>query len=46
MAGMSFTKPAIFFKFKFLRSISFILGSGVISSFTLGTTQSNYISHT
>jgi hypothetical protein len=45
MKGMASTKPAIFFKLKLLRCISFVLGCCVISILTLGATKGYDISH-
>jgi hypothetical protein len=45
MYGMGLAKTAVFFKFQFVWSLSFILGGGVIFSFAMGTGQSNYITH-
>ena len=46
MQGMSPTKPAILFKFQFMRRIFLVLSRGVIPVLALGTPQGNYISHT
>jgi hypothetical protein len=45
MQGMSPTKPAILFKFQFMRRIFLVLSRGVIPVLALGTPQGNYISH-
>jgi len=45
MDSMASAKTAVFFEFEFLRSIFFVLGRGVVSVLTLGTTKGDDISH-
>jgi hypothetical protein len=45
MRQMRSAEGAIFFQFKLVRRIFFILGGGVIATFACTTCEGNYISH-